>query len=173
MTDSYIQHRAKFRPNLYHRPVPEKASAPKTAPQQPASPIVASPTSMKSPASMTTSESTQPLQSSSVHNRQIRPRGRAAKFQPFPQVHPKKSLNKMFRARNKGLPKQRELTAFNDPSECSDDSVGETDVLEVWFAGCHSGRSFYITPSRVLAQTVRHIAQTWAVEQRRTRRRTA
>lgn len=98
---------------------------------------------------MTTSESTQPLQSSSAHNRQIRPRGRAAKFQPFPQVHAKKSLNKMFRGRNKGLPKQRELTAFNDPSECSDNSVGETDVLEVWFAGCHSGKPLSSAPSRI------------------------
>lgn len=49
------------------------------------------------------------------------------------KLEKKKSRKKFFVGRNPIVPR---LTNLNDPA---DDNVGETDVKEVWFAGCHSG----------------------------------
>ena len=71
----------------------------------------------------------------------IYPMGKGDRWQPWPRMR--------FFAHNKETHSDSEETALarQDPHEMtaeedpSGDYVGQTDVREVWFAGCHSGTS--------------------------------
>lgn len=129
------QHRAKFRPNLYHRIAPDTPTMPQN-PEQPSSPVIESPTSINYPQS----ESAHPLnKTTGPHDvLQTENTGRFTVNNRFKRFQPKVGGRRMFAGRNKPrrLPRQKELTNLTDPS---DGNVGLTDVKEVWFSGCHSG----------------------------------
>ncbi|KAI0801922.1 hypothetical protein BC629DRAFT_153777 [Irpex lacteus] len=72
----------------------------------------------------------------------VRPRGIGDAWRPFPNVrrwarrgsHKRAKEEKEYQGRHKNRKQLRNMSAVDDPS---DDFVGLTDVLEVWFAGGH------------------------------------
>lgn len=70
----------------------------------------------------------------------IMPRGKGDRRRPFPQfkrlVRGGQTEQAAKAANRAPYVKKQDLSAVTDPC---DDFIGTTDVLEVWFAGCHTG----------------------------------
>lgn len=161
-----MQRRAKFRPNLYHRLSPDATrtvhdlKAEMGIDDLPSdddnSPLPASPTSISamnppqplSPSSQNPSSTgKKPEKRTSTQDvgtppGYVRPRGIGDAWRPFPNVrrwarrgsHKRAKEEKEYQGRHKNRKQLRNMSAVDDPS---DDFVGLTDVLEVWFAGGH------------------------------------
>lgn len=154
-----VQRRARFRPNLYHRLSPDATrtvhdlkaemgiddpTANDSDAESAASP--ASATSPKSNAAINpdnkASTSKSPERSHSVDvgtpAGYVNPRGKGDARRPFPNIRHFARRGSHKRAREeqmyKHTVKHTDLSAANDPS---DDFVGLTDVVEVWFVGGH------------------------------------
>lgn len=104
-----MQHRAKFRPNLYHRPTPAEAAAARQFSRQ----------SSRS----TTTNNTTDSDSVEDHDKER---------QAFPK---RANFLRRFSRECKGKDKSPASVYYGL------DEDDETDVLEVWFSGCHSGKS--------------------------------
>ena len=152
----FPQHRAKFRPNLYHRLTPD---ATKTVPDVTAISDSANP----SPISETFSEAH--VESESEKMRAERARKSQETQEDRPSSAPPELSNPVAEAKRQAgshvspvlraldsvkklIPKPkrvrrrtRRLRQDNISPEVdpADDDVAPTDVLEVWFAGCHCG----------------------------------
>ncbi|KAF7792614.1 hypothetical protein EIP86_003711 [Pleurotus ostreatoroseus] len=144
---SLDEHRAKFRPNLYHRPPPDtpvptppQSPASRYDEKQPASPVATSPTSevQRPLIPDSTDPFTVPDTPKSAPAEPTLPARKGSKHAPFSGKYVQaKASQRGLRALLRRFPKhaERKLTNLTDPS---DGNVGETDVKEVWFAGCHS-----------------------------------
>ncbi|CAL1713203.1 unnamed protein product [Somion occarium] len=139
---SLDEHRAKFRPNLYHRPSPDSKSAARDP--EHASPVL--PTSDSTPPSPFTIPSTGSASTDSQEKGKFKWRLK----EKVARLSPRKNRKEI--AKRVGGPEaERELSDVEQgrkdagfkPSilvenQFSDEIQGGTDVLEVWFAGCHS-----------------------------------
>ncbi|KAL4250658.1 hypothetical protein ABKN59_005360 [Abortiporus biennis] len=117
---SLDEHRARFRPNLYHRPAPD----PKSASNDPEH------------ASFAATDVSSVVASSEKSTSKL-----TAKFKklipPTRKKKAKQTANKLgFRGNGRlGITKKGKYV-FKDSA--GDEIAGGTDVLEVWFAGCHA-----------------------------------
>ncbi|KZT12113.1 uncharacterized protein LAESUDRAFT_670416 [Laetiporus sulphureus 93-53] len=108
------EHRAKFRPNLYHHPTPPAQANDKTARQQ----NVASPP----PADRTPRKDSSQRFSRGILRQALR----------------KRSMNQGSSGEGWAtLPTANADLGWSQESEKAEEIVNGTDVLEVWFAGCH------------------------------------
>lgn len=150
---SLDEHRAKFQPNLYHRLTPDASAtvADLMAIQEDDSVQLASPVSaktdmsfqplVKDPKEKTVTETVETVENGNQTEENI-PQSDSVPKQPTKEKWGKKLLKKLFSRKASGrlgksaLRGDNIVNPLNDPA---DDYVGQTDVKEVWFAGCHSG----------------------------------
>ncbi|KAI0345858.1 hypothetical protein BDW22DRAFT_1405674 [Trametopsis cervina] len=122
---------------------PSSSPVTQTEPTSPTSPT--SEAHLKAQPSVTAAEASPPVTNRKVGTPpgKIHPRGKGDAWRPFPNIrrfarhgkHDRAHAEKMHMKLKKNQVLQKDLSAVTDPS---DDFVGLTDVLEVWFAGCHA-----------------------------------
>lgn len=132
------QRRTKFQPSLYHRLSPNAtrtvkdlemaAEIARASGEEPTSPVSMSTDSSEGNVKGKDKATAQPEVKVGTPPGKISPRGKGNKWRPFPQRGQRSK-------RGQGV-NPRDMSAVTDPS---DDYVGVTDMLEVWFCGGHGG----------------------------------
>ncbi|KAI0074015.1 hypothetical protein K474DRAFT_1665915 [Panus rudis PR-1116 ss-1] len=118
---SLDEHRCKFRPNLYHRPAPDAKSASRDP--EHASPVTPTGTFLQSAA------------------REERPKRnvlrKASRFTRKATKMAAPAVKEVLKDIEKGVEGAKNMLGITVKDAPNDEVAGGTDVLEVWFAGCH------------------------------------
>lgn len=135
-----FQHRGKFRPNLFHRPSPNPSKDPEDA-----SPVV----SRKPTKVNLRSEARSPPKAFGFMQRlRTKERQSMDESEHLNGRRSKESANEKEKGKHHDSPRSlaeemRRITTVNFvPVPAANDPDIETDVLEVWFSGCHSGTRY-------------------------------
>ncbi|THH01914.1 hypothetical protein EW026_g871 [Hermanssonia centrifuga] len=123
------EHRAKFRPNLYHRPPPKTQPAPVPAVKPPASPVVASPVSMTSNLSASSTSKFDANKSAPKSN-DFEKAGKRLPFSQRMRAGRKKFHGPMDQFMKHDDEKSAAPQETMDPADDPADDYVQTDVLE-------------------------------------------